>query len=113
MSKARTLLLSTGFVATMFGAPAMALAASEFHPASGEKGVTAHPSHRVLNNDRADVVAQRDAALGANQRSMPRGDAMGSAAPAPRSGAGLSRSKVEGDAVRANKAGNIPMGEAS
>lgn len=114
MSKVRTLLISTGFAAAIFGAPAIALAAGEFHPGSGEKGVTQYPSHRVLNNDRADVVAERNAAMQSKQqRFSPTGNAMDYPAPAVKNGPGLSRGDVERETARAMKAGAIPMGEGS
>ncbi len=114
MSKVRTLLISTGFAAAVFGAPAIALAAGEFHPGSGEKGVTQYPSHRVLNNERADVVAERNAAMQSKQqRFAPNGNAMNYPAPAATNGPGLSRADVERETVRAMRAGAIPMGEGS
>jgi len=111
MSKIRTLLIGTGLAAALLGVPAVVHAAGEFHPGSGEKGVTEHPSHRALNKDRAQVVAERDAAVRAqSQRTAPYGEGWGASAD-DRTGPGLSRAEVKRETLRAMQAGEISKGE--
>lgn len=114
MSDIRNLLISSGLAVAILGAPVAALAASEFHPGSGEKGVTEHPAHRTLGTDRAAVTAERNAAMRTQQpRFAPDGEASDYPAPAVKAGPGLSRAQVEQETLRALRAGEISSGERS
>lgn len=111
MSKIRTLLISAGVATAAFAAPAIAFASGVFHPAGGESGVTEHPSHRMLSKDRADVVAERNAALRSQKQVVPTGEAIEYPMPTPQVGSGLTRAEVERETLRAMKAGEIRSGE--
>ncbi|WP_198972368.1 hypothetical protein [Xylophilus sp. ASV27] len=110
MTRIRTLLISSGVAATLLGAPAVVLAAGEFHPGSGEKGYTHKPSHRVLSKDRSEVVSARDDALRSQSQRMRYGESWGASVQAPGS-AGPSRAEVQRETLRAMKAGEISKGE--
>ncbi|QHI97667.1 hypothetical protein GT347_06485 [Xylophilus rhododendri] len=110
MTSIRTLAIGTGFAATLFAAPGLALAAGEFHPAGGELGWTQHSQHRVATRERADVVAERNAALRPQARAaMPSGEAMETTM-RQAAGMGLTRAQVEREARRAMQADEIPEG---
>jgi len=89
-------------------APLAASAASEYHFAPTEAGVTRHPDHARLDPSRDRVVADLETA-----RNQPAWSAVSQGAPWPvaRIGQPATREAVEAEAIKAMREGTIPSRE--
>lgn len=104
----RSFIALTIVIGSAVASPLAASAASEYHPAPTEAGVTYHPDHMSNNRTRAQIVAETDAA---RKHPFWRLASVGAPWPAAKTGPGRSRDEVYRETVEAMRAGTIPSGE--
>jgi hypothetical protein len=107
MLNRRILALSLAVGATLT-APLVASAASPYHPAPTEAGVTYHPDHAGGDKTRSQVLAELDTA--SKERAWA-STSRGAPWPVTSAVAAKTRDEVQAENLKAMRAGTIPSGE--